>query len=210
MYCTFIMYNGNVYRSERNIFKNKDCIVTRFKEKTDDSFYEYLDNLDSYARDLEKDDIYDLYDVSFCVFYNDPKMPSKVKDKDEDEDNDNDKGKGGRWWSVNETGTYRLPAEIENDEVSISFYGRDYGVDEDGGNVPEGWTELQTQPAGFYLDGWYAKTIDIHDCEKLKVIYTYKIFNGQFFFKPHKKIVEAEMTPEEFKAEMLKYRLSNI
>lgn len=28
-------YNGNVYRSERNIFKNNDCIVTRFKEKKD-------------------------------------------------------------------------------------------------------------------------------------------------------------------------------
>lgn len=204
MYCTFIMYNGNVYRGERNIFKNKDCIVTGFKEKTDDSFYEYLDNLDSYARDLEKDDVYDLYDVNFCVFYNDPKMPSKIKDKD---DNEN---KGGRWWNVNETGTYRLPAQIENDEVSISFYGRDYGVNEDSGNVPEGWTALKTQPAGFSLKGWCAKTLDIHDCEKLKVIYTYKIVQGQFLFRPNTKEVEVEMTPEEFKAEMLKYRFSNI
>lgn len=206
MCCTFIMYNGKVYRAERSVFKNKDCIVTRFKEKTDDSFYEYLDNLDSYARDIEKDDIYDLYDVGFSVFYNDPTMPSKVKDDDESKDED----KGGRWWSVNETGTYRLPAEIENDEVSIAFYGREYGIDEDGGNVPEGWTALKTRPAGFSLEGWYAKTIDIHKCEKLRVIYSYKVFEGQFLFRPNTKVVEVDMTPEEFKAEMLKYRLSNI
>lgn len=212
MHCTFIMYNGNVYRSERNIFKNKDCIVTKFKEKTDDSFYEYLDNLDSYARDLEKDDIYDLFDVNFCIFYNDPAMPSKVKDEDEEEDESEDKNKAGRWWNVNETATYRLPAEIENDEVSISFYGRDYGidVDEDADKIPEGWTALKTQPAGFSLHGWIAKKIDIHNCEKLKVIYTYNIVEGQFLFRPNKKEVEVEMTPEEFKAEMLKYRLSNI
>ncbi len=208
MYCKFVMYNGNVYRAERNIFKNNDCIVTGFKEKTDDTFYEYLDNLDSYARDLEKDDIYDLYDVNFCVFYNDPAMPSKIKDRGEVEAEEN--GKTGRWWNVNETGAYRLPAEIENDEVSISFSGSDYGVDEKNGNVPEGWAELQTSPVGPYLGGWYAKTIDIHDCEKLKVIYTYKIYEGQFIPKPYKKVVETEMTPEEFKAEMLKYRLSNI
>lgn len=219
MYCTFVMYNGNVYRGERNIFKNKDCIVTRSKEKTDSSFYDYLDYLDRYARDLEKDDIYDLYDVSFCAFYNDPAMPSKIKDKDEEEDEDEDegegereeKGKAGRWWNVNETGTYRLPAEIENDEVSISFYGKDYGIDEDGGKVPEGWTALHTTKFDdFTVNGWIAKTVNIHDCEKLKVIYTYKVFEGQYFFRPHKKIVEVEMTPEEFKAEMLKYRISNI
>lgn len=205
----FVMYNGNVYRSERSIFKNKDCIVTRFKEKTDDSFYDYLDYLDRYARDLGKDDIYDLYDVAFCVFYNDPAMPSKIKDEDEGENED--KGKGGRWWNVDETGTYRLPAQIENDEVSISFYGRDYGVDEDGGNVPEGWTALHTTESDdFALDGWIAKTINIHDCEKLQVIYTYKIFEGQYLFRPNKKVVEVDMTPEEFKAEMLRYRYSNI
>lgn len=203
----FVMYNGNVYRAERSVFKNKDCIVTRFKEKTDDSFYDYLDYLDRYARDLGKDDIYDLYDVAFCVFYNDPAMPSKIKDEGENED----EGKGGRWWSVNETGTYRLPAQIENDEVSISFYGRDYGVDEDGGNVPEGWTALHTTESDdFALGGWIAKTVNIHDCEKLQVIYTYKIFGGQYLFRPNKKVVEVDMTPEEFKAEMLRYRYSNI
>lgn len=205
----FVMYNGNVYRAERSVFKNKDCIVTRFKEKTDDSFYDYLDYLDRYARDLEKDDIYDLYDIAFCVFYNDPAMPSKIKDEDEGENED--EGKGGRWWNVDETGTYRLPAQIENDEVSISFYGRDYGIDEDGGNVPDGWTALHTTESDdFALEGWVAKTINIHDCEKLQVIYTYKIFEGQYLFRPNKKVVEVDMTPEEFKAEMLRYRYSNI
>lgn len=204
----FVMYNGNVYRGERNVFKNKDCIVTGFKEKTDESFYEYMDYLDRYVRDLEKDDIYDLYDIDFNVFYNDPNMPAR---KDADEDEDEDKSEEGKWWNVNETGTYRLPALIENDEVSISFHGRDYGIDEDGGNAPEGWTALRTTEADdFVLEGWIAKTVNIHDCEKLEVIYEYKIFEGQYFFRPYKKIVKVEMTPEEFKAEMLKHRLSNV
>lgn len=206
----FAMYNGNVYRGARNIFKNKDCIVTGVKEKTDDTFYEYLDFLDRYARDLEKDDIYDLYDIAFNVLYKDPNMPAR-KNKDEDDDEDEAVDKDGKWWNVNETGSYRLPALIENDEVSISFYGKEYGIEKDGSNVPEGWTALHTTEADDYtVEGWIAKTINLHDCEKLEVIYTYKIFQGQYFFRPYKKVEKVEMTPEEFKAEMLKHRLSNI
>lgn len=200
MYNSFIKFNGNVYTRSRNIFTKKECLVTRFKEKTDDSFYEYLDYLDSYARDLKDGDIYDLYEIDFCVFYKDDKMPS----------NDEDKGKDGRWWNVNETGSYRLPADLENDEVSISFCGQNYGIDEDSGNIPEGWEELQTEPGGFYMGGWFAKKVNIHDCVKFRVTYTYKVFEGEYLFRPNKKEEEVFMTAEEFKAEMLKHRLSNI
>lgn len=202
----FVLYNGSVYREERNIFKNCDCFVTRFKEKTDDSFYEYLDFLDSYGRDFEKDDVYDLYSVNFLIMYNDPNMPAR-KDKDDEDDKDE-----GKWWCVNETGTYRQPVNIENDEVSIAFYGRDYGidVDEDSDKIPEGWEALKTQPAGFSLHGWIAKTLNIHDCEKLCVEYRYNCIGGSYSVPPDKRVKSVIMTPEEFKAEMLKYRLSNI
>lgn len=185
----YVMYNGNVYRHSWNIFTKKQCFVTQFKEKTDKSFYDYLDDLDRYARDIGNDDIYDLYTVDFCISY---KEPGDIKE-------------GDHWRNVNEEGSYRLPVKIENDEVSISLYV------EDGKDVnTEGWTKLETQPGGYSMRGYYSKIININDCDKLMVKYTYRVFEGQYFFRPNKKEVEVIMTPEEFKAEMLKHRLSNI
>lgn len=189
MHCEYVMYNGNVYRHVWNIFTKKQCFVTRFKEKTDKSFCDYLDDLDRYAREIKNDDIYDLYEVDFCISY---KAPGET-------------GEGDHWRNVNEDGHYRLPANIENDEVSISLY-----ADNDKDVNTEGWTKLETQPGGYSMRGYYAKIVNINDCDKLRVKYTYKVYEGQYFFRPNKKEVEVIMTPEEFKAEMLKHRLSNI
>lgn len=186
----YVMYNGNIYRHQWNIFTKKQCFVTQFKEKTDDSFYDYLDDLDRYARDIGNDEIYDLYTVSFCISYKEP----------------GDTEEGDHWYNANEEGNYRLPVKIENDEVSISLYvktGEEVNT--------EGWTSLETLPGGGYSErGWYSKIINIRECDKLRVTYTYKVFEGQYFFRPYKKEVEVIMTPEEFKAEMLKHRLSNL
>lgn len=187
MYYKFIMYNGNIYSKSRNIFTKKDCFVTQFKEKTDDSFYEYLDYLDRYARDIENDDVYDLYEVEFSISYNDTGKATEEE----------------HWWNVDEAGAYRLPAKIENDEVSIFSTHDEYKYAED-------WTALKTEPGGFYMEGWYAKIVNIHDCAKLRVRYVYKVFEGQYISYPAEKVVEVIMEPEAFKAEMLKYRLSNI
>lgn len=62
----YVLYKGNVYFTAVNIFTTKDCFVTGSKEKTDDTFYKYLD---SYARDFGVDDVYDLYQVDFFVEY---------------------------------------------------------------------------------------------------------------------------------------------
>lgn len=180
----YAMYNGNVYKLGWNIFTKKKCIVTRFKEKTDGTFHEYLDRLDRYVRDVERSEIPEtvrLLTISFYITYN-----------------DSGKADGARNWNVNEEATYRLPVQIENDVVSISFYGKDKDKDYKDIDI-EGWTALQDEPGGFSLKGWYAKEVNIHDCEKLVMKFNYP-----------DESEEVVLEPEEFKAAMIKYRLSNI
>lgn len=61
----YVLYKGSVYLKSFD----EDCFVTGFKEKTDDTFYEYPDHSYSYARDLETGDVYDLYQVDFFIEY---------------------------------------------------------------------------------------------------------------------------------------------
>lgn len=204
----FVMYNGSVYREEFNIFTKKQCFVTQFKEKTDGSFYDYLDYLDSYARDIGSGDVYDLYEVEFCVVYNDTSKTTEAvaKELKAKEEEGRTIGKFAHdcifehMWCVNEESAYRLPAEIENNEVSIAF-----NCD----SCSEDWIDLKSEPGGFSMEGWCSKIVDIHDCEKLIVRYTYRVFKGEDLLR-NKKVVEVTMSPEDFKAEMLKHRLANI
>ncbi|MBD5111580.1 MAG: hypothetical protein HDT42_03490 [Ruminococcaceae bacterium] len=204
----FVMYNGSVYRDALNIFTKKQCFVTQFKEKTDDSFYDYLDYLDSYARDIGSGDIYDLYEVDFYVVYNDTSKTTEAvaKELKAKEEEGRSIGQFARdcilnhMWGVNEEIAYRLPAEIENNEVAIAFNCE---------SCSEDWVELKSQPGGFSMRGWCSKIVDIHDCDRLFVRYTYRVRNGKDV--PYdERVVEVTMNPEDFKAEMLKHRIANI
>ena len=209
MYNKFVSYQGNVYRRAFNIFTAKDCFVTQFKEKTDDTFYEYLDHLDSYAKDMKNNDVYDYYDIDFYVVYHDQSKTietasQKIKEKEE-------AGQSVRgferfclidhMWQVNEEGPYRLPTDIANDEVAIAYNTPSYSED---------WVPLEDEAGGFAREGWCSKIVNIHDCEKLVVKYTYRAIAGKWLRSFEEKTVEKVMSPEDFKAEMLKHRLVNI
>lgn len=199
----FAMYNGNIYRVTYNIFTKKICFVTQFKEKIDDTFYEYLDYLDRYAKDLEDDDFHEkrvsLYTVGFYVVYNDTsdttkKAAEKLKAEEAEGRSIGDFDRRCIFehrWEVNEDKTYRLPAKIENDEVSIAYDCQSCSGD---------WIQLKNEPGEPVVSHFCGKIVDIHDCEKLVVKYYY---GG-------KDVEEVVMEPDEFKAEMLKYRISNI
>lgn len=209
MYNKFIAYKGNVYRQARNIFTAKQCLVTGFKEKTDDTFYEYLDYLDSYARDIGPGDVYDLYDINFYVVYHDTSRTmeaatQRVKAKEEAGQRIFGSELGHiieHTWQVNEEGPYRLPTDIAKDEVSIAFDEPSYSED---------WVPLEDEPGGFHRTGWCSKKVNIHDCEKLVVKYEYLTIDGKWLSGFERKTVEKVMSPEEFKAEMLRHRHANV
>lgn len=199
----FILYKGNIYRETENIFTTKDCFVTKFKEKTDDTFYEYLDHLERYARDFEYNEVDAVYDVDFYVEYHDTSRTmemaaQKMKETEEEGDivdNDTHDSVLHHRWDVNEKKLI-LPQQnpkIENNEVAIMLCEASYSED---------WVLVEED------DRFCSKVVDIHDCDKLLVQYTYFVRNGKKLDK--EEVVEVTMKPEDFKAEMLKYRLSNI
>lgn len=199
----YAMYNGNIYRVTENIFTKKTCMVTQFKEKTDDTFYEYLDYLDRYAKDVEDDDLHEervrLYSVDFLVVYNDTSktieaVAKQLKAEEADGDSIGDFDRRcifEHTWEVDEYDAYSLPAKIENNEVSIAYPCE---------SCSEDWVQLKDEPGEFVVSDWCGKIVDIHDCEKLVVRYCYGRNN----------VEEVVMGPDECKAEMLKHRLSNI
>lgn len=199
----YILYKGNVYITSVNIFTTKNCFVTGFKEKTDDTFYKYLDHMNSYARDLEDNEVDAIYDIDFYVEYHDTSRTMEmaaqgVKEAEE-------KGKTvthstcesvlHHRWNVNEK--QLIPPQqnpkIENNEVAIMLCEASYSED---------WVLVEKD------DRFCSKVVDIHDCDKLLVKYTYFVRDGKKLAV--KEVVEVTMEPEDFKAEMLKYRLSNI
>lgn len=200
---SFAMYNGSIYRVTKNIFTKNTCMVTQFKEKTDDTFYEYLDYLDRYAKDVEDDDLHEervrRVAVEFYVVYNDTSktMEAAAEELKAKEAKGRTIGESDRMhvfehtWEVSEDKTYRLPAKIENDEVSIAYHSK---------SCSEDWLQLKNEPGEPVVSHFCGKIVDIHDCEKLVVKYYYGRDNVQ----------EVVMEPDEFKAEMLKYRISNI
>ncbi|MCM1090902.1 MAG: hypothetical protein NC413_08640 [Muribaculum sp.] len=61
----YLFYKDNIYL----IMFGENCFVTAFKEKTDDTFYEYSKEPRLYARNINDGDIYDLYQLDFFVEY---------------------------------------------------------------------------------------------------------------------------------------------
>lgn len=53
-----------------------------------------------------------------------------------------------------------------------------------------------------------SKIVDLYDCSGYIVKYTYTVKNGVQL--PKEKIVEVKMSAEDFRNEMLKYRIGNI
>lgn len=199
----FILYKGNIYRQTENIFTGKDCFVTKFKEKTDDTFYEYLDHLERYARDREANEVDAVYDVNFYVEYHDTgrtmemaaKMVKEAEEKGETVTRSTLDSVLRHRWEVNEKRLI-MPQQnpkIENNEVALMLCEPGYSED---------WVLVEKD------NRFCSKVVDIHDCDKLLVQYTYYVRNGK---RPDKaEVVEVAMEPEDFKAEMLKHRLSNI
>lgn len=94
-------------------------------------------------------------------------------------------------WCVNEgRPLYRCP-KIENNELGLSLM---YG------SICDEWTQDDK--------GSSSKIIDLYDCSDHTVVYTYSFKDG----KPlaENEMIKIKMEPEDFKNEMLKYRLSNI
>lgn len=184
----YVLYKGNVYFPAANIFTTKDCFVTGYKEKTDDTFYKYLDHLYSYARDFEVDDVYDLYQVDFFARFN------YGNDCDEDDDclvniNTRESVLRGKWDS-NEKRLIELDhkPKIENNEIVIM--------------VEDDWEWSARDER--YCD----IVVNIHDCPQFLAHYVYSVRDGKKL--DEKEAVRVVMGPEEFKAEMLKHRLINI
>ena len=92
-------------------------------------------------------------------------------------------------WCVNENHAYHY-ADIKNNEVSITVIG----------DSSEDWVNVDR--------GLCSKTVSIYDCENLLVEYVYSVRDGKKLTK--EEVVEVTMEPEDFKAEMLKYRIDNI
>ncbi|MCM1309282.1 MAG: hypothetical protein NC223_11845, partial [Butyrivibrio sp.] len=155
------------------------------------------------------DVVYDLYDINFYVVYHDKSKTMEAAEqmvKDKEAAKESVSGYKRRCiiehiWDVNEEGPYRLPTDIANGEVSIAFNEPSYSED---------WVTLKDELGGCLRDGWCAKKVDIHDCEKLIAVYEYKVLGGKWLTSFERKTVEKVMNPEEFKAEMLKYRLVNV
>lgn len=94
-------------------------------------------------------------------------------------------------WCVNEgRPLYRCP-KLENNELGLSLM---YG------SICDEWTQDDK--------GSSSKIIDLYDCSDHTVVYTYSFKDG----KPlaENEVIKVKMEPEDFKNEMLKYRISNI
>lgn len=194
-----IEYKGQLYHlTEKSMFfDDKPAISTHFKEKTDDTFCEVSDY---YVKELKPNDadVQNIYDVCFYVIYHDTsetvrKRASELKEYVEKGDCHISDGEFDEIyrhrWCVNENHAYHY-ADIENNEVSIVTIGAS----------SEDWVNVDC--------GLCSKTVSVFDCEKLLVEYTYSVRDGKKLTK--KEVVEVTMDPEDFKAEMLEYRIGNI
>lgn len=194
----YIEYKGQLYcLIERSMFfDDRPAISTQFKEKTDDTF---CDVSDHYAKELKPNDadVQNIYEVGFYVIYHD--TSETVKKRTAELKEYVEKGHhfdAGEFdavfhhrWCVNENHAYHY-ADIEDNEVSIVTIGDSSGD----------WVNVDR--------GLCSKTVSIFDCEKLPVKYTYSVRGGNKLTR--EEVAEMSMDPEDFKAEMLKYRIGNI
>ena len=94
-------------------------------------------------------------------------------------------------WLVNEgRPLYRNP-EIEENELGLSLIKQSFSED---------WIMDDRCSC--------SKIVDLYDCSDYTVVYTYIFKDGQKL--DEKEVVEIEMTADEFKKEMIKYKAKNI
>lgn len=196
----YIEYKGQLYHLITSIFTdNKPALTTHFKEKTDNTFYKVADY---FAKELKPNDanVQNIYEVDFYVVYRDTsetvmKRAAELKKYVEKGDcrisNDEFDAVFRHIWCVNGGAPILNSPKIENNEVEIILSGN---------SCSEDWIVFER--------GWCYKAVNIYDCEKLLVRYTYSVRDGKKLAK--KETVEATMKPEEFKAEKLKYVIGNI
>lgn len=196
----YIVYNGLLYHLiEKSLFfDEKAAISTHFKEKTDETF---IGVSDYYAKELNPSDskIQDIFDVDYFVVYNDKSETVKKKSEDlnaeikrgehvgEDERN----AVFRHIWNADGGAPILNPPSIADNEVEIILGGKSCSQD---------WIEFER--------GWCYKAVNIFDCEKLIVRYTYSVRGGKKL--PKKEVVEVTVSPKVFKTEKLKYGLRNI
>ena len=94
-------------------------------------------------------------------------------------------------WCVNDNRPCYKQPEIEKDEL---------GIQGPGMNSTDGWM--------VYDQGASSKIIHLADCTGFIVRYTYIVKNGEKLTE--KLVEEVNMTSEEFKNEMIKYKRKNI
>lgn len=199
----YIEYNGQLYLlvKSRLYLDGKPAIITNYKEKADNTF-SYVETLDYfYIKELKPDDpnIQNIFDVDYFVVYHDTsetvmKWADDLKKDMEKGDHINDDKLDAVFrniWCANGGAPILDPPKIVNNEVEIILGAKSCSDD---------WIEFEW--------GWCYKAVNIYDCERLFVRYTYSVRDGRKLSE--KEVVEVTMKPEEFKAEKLKYGGSNI
>lgn len=190
----FIKYKDYIYELIYCGLVDKKIISTYFREKTDSTFFEISDY---YAKDYEADDknIIDVYDVDFFVKYVDEsdtiKHAATYLEGKYRLGSETERAVVEGIWLVNEgRPLYRTP-KIEDSEVGL-------------------WLHQQSCSEDWVMDDRCScsKIVDIHECSKLTVRYTYSVKNGTPLTE--KEVVEVDMEPEDFTSEMLKYRIGRI
>lgn len=196
----FVNYNGQLYRLIKSslYFDGKPAIATDFKEKTDETFSAVSDY---FLKIFDPDDpkIEDIFDVDYFVVYDDKSetVARKLAEL-------NDEIKRGETvgedeydaifrhiWSANGGAPISDPPSIKSNEVELILGGKSCSDD---------WIEFER--------GWLYKAVNIYDCERLFVRYTYTVRGGKKLAE--KEVVETTFSPEEFKKEKLKYAYSSI
>lgn len=198
----YIEYKGQLYRLvKRSLYLDgKPAIITDHKEKADDTF-SCVETSDYYIKELKPDDpnIQNIFDVDYFVVYHDTSetvmnRAADLKKYMEEGDHIYDDELDAVFrhiWCANGGAPILDPPKIVNNEVEIILGGK---------SCSEDWIEFER--------GWCYKAVNIYDCERLFVRYTYSVRGGRKLSE--KEVVEVTMQPEEFKAEKLKYSFYNI
>ena len=169
-------------------------IVTRKESKSDKTFYSRL-NVFIKEIAIDDPDIRDIYDVDFFVIYFDESETIKKAAKYVYEGTGmlqpSQRAIKEGIWCVNEgRPLYRTP-KIEDGEVGL-------------------WLHQQSCSDDWVMDDRCScsKIVDLYDCSGYIVKYTYTVKDGVQL--PKEEIVEVKMSAEDFRNEMLKYRIGNI
>ncbi len=202
----FVNYNGQLYRLIKSslYFDGKPAIATDFKEKTDGTFSAVSDYFikEFDPEDLNDPKIEDIFDVDYFVVYDDKsetvarklaELKAEIKEikRGEAVGEDEYDAVFRHIWSANGGAPILNPPLIKNNEVELILGGKSCSDD---------WIEFER--------GWCYKAVNIYDCERLFVRYTYTVRGGKKLAE--KEVVETTFSPEEFKKEKLKYAYSSI